>query len=158
MKKLIIFDLDDTLSSTADRAWIVEQKEKSPYKKDYFDHFESHCIFDKPIESMVNVLHAHMDAGDEVRFWSGRSIKTKELTITWLKTHTRIQVPYLDDDHLKLRPVGDYSKSTALKASWYRELSLEEKTRITMFYDDDERNINMWKAMGLPTTLVSARQ
>lgn len=158
MKNLVIFDLDDTLSSTEDRAWIAEQKTNTPFGKDYFNHFEAHCVFDEPIKSMIDVLHKHMEDGDEVRFWSGRSVKTKDITIAWLKAHTHVQVPYLDDDHLKMRPIGDYSKSTALKAGWWRELSAEDKARIIMFYDDDDNNINMWKSMGLPATIVTAKQ
>ena len=77
-------------------------------------------------------------------------------TIRWLSNYLQQPQEYFTEVRLRMRMVADYRTSHVLKFDFFRQLQPGEAGRITMFYDDNKDNIEMWNRMGFKgrTTLV----
>lgn len=148
MKQLpiYIFDLDGTLALTNHRQHLL-YGEKRMWKE-----FFELCHLDKPNQPVIQLLQQlHLVA--DVRIFSGRSDAVLRKTIDWLVTHTRLPESALPP--MKMRRSDDFTADDELKRQWYDELTMDEKSRLVCIFDDRDRVVAMWRAIGVTCLQVA---
>lgn len=106
--------------------------------------FFAACVDDQPNAAVIETLHVLLDAGAEVRIWTGRSAEVMEQTKAWLMNHIDAE-----DLQLTMRVEGDYTPDEELKRSWYEQLSDFEKKRLVAVFDDRDKVVAMWRSLGV---------
>lgn len=137
---LYIFDLDGTLADISHRLHYI-----SGSKKDW-DSFNAACVNDTAIRQTVKILRALWDAGNDIRIWTGRSDKYRQVTERWLGEN----VP-LCGYHLRMRKEGDHTEDWRLKKQWLCGLVGDTglvPSEIAVF-EDRSRVVQMWRDEGV---------
>ena len=138
-KKGIIFDLDDTLSNTKQRAHYLEQTPRD------WDSFYEACHLDMPKEDIIQELLENYQKGHEIIIFTGRSKVVEKKTKSRLKKYS---IPY---HILKMRPKNNFGKGYALKEQWFKKL---KNTEIVKAYDDNNETLEMFSKYNIDTVLV----
>tara|TARA_Y100000034_G_C6601507_1_gene261693 strand:- start:61 stop:522 length:462 start_codon:yes stop_codon:yes gene_type:complete len=149
MKKTVIFDLDGTLALIDKRRVLSTDDGKMNWGK-FFD--PKNIDLDQPnlpVIKMAQMLHSQ---GFEVIICSGRSDKTKDATIDWLKKH---DVPF---DILHMRPTSrghhwHFMPDDVLKQHWL-DHSIN-KSNVFAVFDDRQQVVDMWRDNGLTVFQVA---
>ncbi len=138
-KKLVIVDMDGTLSDCAHRRHYVRPENGN--KKDW-NGFYAHCAEDPAVPAIKTWVTALGNDPDFiVCITSGRPIdKAGDQTIAWLAQH---DIPY---DHLFMRNAGDKRPDFEIKQDILDHLP---KGQIAFCIDDRPVVCRMWKANGL---------
>ena len=161
---LYIFDLDGTLADLKHRRHFVERPpcsgcgnmsikshKSSVYcplcmTQNFFtpnwDAFHAACVDDTPIKPVIETLRALSRTGS-FWIWSGRMETVRMETVNWLAEHLDIHSGWRD--MLKMRSAGDYTPDDVLKESWLKAMSLEDRARLVMVFEDRDRVVNMWR-------------
>lgn len=127
--KIILFDLDNTISDMDHRLHLIDRLEPD------WDAFEAACYLDAPIHSTIltmRSLHHH----HQVWIWTGRSDNVKDRTVQWL---VNAGVPY---DQLIMRRYGDQRPTVSIKRDWLNDNPVPRE-RVLCAYDDDPQIIKM---------------
>ena len=130
MAKIVLCDLDGTLSDTEHRVHHVRGK-----RRDY-EAFFAASKDDPPIEPVIALVRALAAAGHEIHIVSGRRDDTRADTEAWLELHG---VSY---HRLVLRPYDDRTPDHLLKRQWFEAdyraedvlLALEDRSRVVAMY------------------------
>ena len=130
MSKIVLCDLDGTLSDTEHRLHHIRGK-----RRDY-DAFFAASGDDEPIEPVIALVNALALAGKEIHIITGRREDTRELTEAWLERH---DVSY---DRLLMRGIADRTPDHVLKRKWFEAdydpadvlLALEDRSRVVEMY------------------------
>lgn len=130
MGKIVLCDLDGTLSDTEHRVHYVRGK-----KRDYESFFAA-SKDDEPIEAVIELVRSLAQAGHEIHIVSGRRDDTRDSTIEWLERHG---VPH---QRMLLRPYSDRTPDHILKRRWFEAdyrvddilLALEDRARVVAMY------------------------
>lgn len=136
--------LDDTLESAHYDARSVK------FKPDW-DAFHAACVDDKPIQPVIELLQL-IHRKNDVWIWSGRMETVRSQTVRWIEDHTNI---FWDQNHIKMRPAGDYTVDHKLKESWLHALSPEDRARLVMVFDDRNQVVDMWRRNGVVCAQVA---
>lgn len=144
MKPLYIFDLDGTLALNEHRQHLVQGETKD------WRAFFAACVNDEPNVPVIDTMHALVDAGAEVRIWSGRSAEVMAETQRWLSDHVG-----LPGVQLTMRLEGDHTPDEQLKQAWLRELPPRDLRRLVAVFDDRAKVVAMWRANGVPCFQVA---
>ena len=156
-KKVLIFDLDDTLVITAAKIRVCDQKtgacfELSPEEFNTYEKHKNHILnFDdfksleimkaaKLIDKYLNILAKNYKAGNAIGVISARD--DEQMIYTWLKEHVGFHIhPELiwciNDPHRALTGSIAEKKQKAMK--WFIEQGFEDIS----FFDDDKQNIKL---------------
>jgi hypothetical protein len=129
----VIFDLDGTLSNAEHRVHYLTGEIKD------WRAFYAECAGDQPIRPIMDVLTALGLMGAEIHIWTGRSAEVEAETVAWLEAND------LDDIALKMRPVGDHSPDTELKAKWLAECGWTPD----LVFEDRASVVEMWRSHGI---------
>ncbi len=141
MKKIVIFDLDGTLSLLDHRRHLVENGNNK------WDQFFEACGDDgpnQPVINLCNILHKNHN----IYIFSGRSKVVERKTRIWLKFH---KVNY---HFLFMRGVKDYRLDDVLKKE-LMEYYIKDKSKIAWIFDDRNKVVKMWRSEGLPCFQVA---
>jgi len=130
MAKIVLCDLDGTLSDTEHRLHHIRGK-----RRDYDAVFAASGD-DEPIEPVIALVNALALAGNEIHIVTGRREDTREITEAWLERH---DVSY---DRLLMRGVADRTPDHILKRRWFESdydvadvlLALEDRSRVVAMY------------------------
>ncbi len=130
MSKIVLCDLDGTLSDTEHRVHYVRGRNRD------YESFFAASKDDEPIEPVITLVRALADAGHKIHIVSGRRDDTLADTEEWLKKHG---VPY---ERILLRPFSDRTPDHILKRRWFEAdykvedilLALEDRARVVAMY------------------------
>lgn len=135
--KIVIFDIDGTLSDPSHRIHFITQQNP----KDW-DSFYNECEKDSPIYPIIRIAQLFNSFGFPIYLFTGRDIITKEKTEKWLLNN---KIYY---DLLKMRPHGNYRPDHELKLEWFNELRLKPKDILCVF-EDRSRVVKEWRDLGI---------
>jgi phosphoglycolate phosphatase-like HAD superfamily hydrolase len=138
-KNIIIFDLDGTLAIIDERREkAMKQNGKINWKIFFSDELIKDDLPNVPVIKTANLFHQN---GFKIYIFSGRSDKTSDITIQWLKKYN---VPF---DLLKMRKNNDTRPDEIIKKEFVLELGILEN--IFLILDDREKVVKMWRSLGL---------
>lgn len=141
LRPLYIFDLDGTLALIEHRRHYVE----CPREQQDWKAFYAACAEDLPNLPVIETLRALADAGADVWVFSGRSDEVREQTHDWLCKH----VLFLFEQHVMMRPAGDFTPDDRLKLRWLNEMLPADRERLVAVFEDRDRMVKMWRAQGI---------
>ena len=139
-RKTVIFDLDGTLALIDDRRKLST---KPNGKLDWDIFFDPKNIsLDKPNTPVIKTAQLFHSQGFRIVILSGRSDRTKDVTIDWLDKH---KVPF---DLLQQRPEDKHFwPDNKLKQHWLD--TLVDKDDVFAVFDDRNQVVDMWRQNGL---------
>ena len=138
--KTVVFDLDGVLSDAAGRQHFLEGG-----RGDWDAFFEASGD-DPLIDDVARVLD--LLSGDlTIVLLTGRPLRVQPQTLSWLERYE------LRWDLLVMRPYGDYSAARAFKRRSVGELR-EYGMQLELAFEDDRRNLEMFRAEGVPCLYV----
>jgi hypothetical protein len=144
-KNIVIFDLDGTLANIEDRLKKSSMKNgKINWKRFFSDELIKDDLPNVPVIKTANLFHQN---GFKIYIFSGRSDKTSDITIQWLKKYN---VPF---DLLKMRKNNDTRPDEIIKKEFVLELGILEN--IFLILDDRQKVVNMWRSLKLPCFQVN---
>ncbi|HZW28358.1 MAG TPA: HAD family acid phosphatase [Trueperaceae bacterium] len=135
MAKIVLCDLDGTLSDTRHRERFVKQKPRD------YDSFFAAAGGDAPIWPVIEVVNALAKAGYEIHITTGRRDDTREVTERWLAEHG---VTY---HRLVMREFHDHTPDDELKRRWY-EAEYRDRDVLCVL-EDRNRVVRMWRELGV---------
>jgi phosphoglycolate phosphatase-like HAD superfamily hydrolase len=135
-----IFDMDGTLCDvTSVRHHVIERPKN-------FDAFHYGSLFCPGIDWVLEEVDYHRRAGNMILVVTAREERWRSLTQNWLDDHG---VPVHE---LFMRPTGDFRSDVLIKGEILD--SLLPRYDIRHAYDDNPSIIGLWKARGVPHTVV----
>jgi hydroxymethylpyrimidine pyrophosphatase-like HAD family hydrolase len=141
---IVIIDIDNTLCLNNKR---FELAKKENGKTDWdIAHNPELVEQDEPNFPMIDLAHKYKRDGLKIIIITGRPESIREVTELWLlKYHIVYNALYMrtERDH--------YIKADILKRKIY-ETYIKEK--VFCAYDDDQRIIDMWVSLGIPSFKV----
>jgi hypothetical protein len=135
----VVFDLDGTLANAEHRVHHLTGEVKD------WRAFYAACKDDQPVRPIMDVLTALELMGAEIHIWTGRSSEVESDTLAWLEAHD------LDNIELKMRPAGDHSPDTELKAKWLAECGWTPD----LVFEDRASVVEMWRSHGIVCAQVA---
>lgn len=124
IKKVVVFDIDGTLTNSDHRK---EHAENGDY-----DTFNSLCLKDTPYLVMIDIAKKYKEAGFEIHAYSGRSSLYLESTIEYFK---ELGVEF---DLIKTRAEGNLIPAKNLKGSWIQKNIINEGKELVCVFEDDD--------------------
>ena len=137
--KIVIFDLDGTLTLIDDRRDLAT-KDNGKFDWDVFFNPDNISLDlpNQPVIDMANLLHKQ---GFRIFILSGRSDVTHQATVNWLNDNG------IWWDHLVMRPQNHlYLPDNDLKQMWLDSIG---KDNVAMVFDDRNQVVDMWRQNGL---------
>jgi len=139
-KKIIVFDLDGTLSIVGDRLKYLKDKD--------WDSFYEACDEDEPNDCMMKLLYVFKISNFfDIRFVTGRRESVREKTLNWLNK----QGVVIESKKLYMRPNGDYRHDTELKPELVRDFIDD----ILMVFEDRTSMVKKWRELGITCLQVA---
>jgi hypothetical protein len=141
---IVIIDIDNTLS-LSNKRFELAKKENGKLDWDIV-HSSKNMIMDEPNLPMIELAKNYKENGVEVIILTGRPESTRKVTKEWLQKY---DIPY---DKLYMRSwENNFLKAPVFKRKIYET---EIKENVFCAYDDDERIIDMWVELGIPSFKV----
>ena len=140
--RIIISDLDGTLSDPAHRIKL--------YKKKMYSEFNSAGKDDKPLQSICNILRSLNDLETYIVVCTARDDSCREDTLNWLKLN---EVPCAK---LMMRRSGDNRPDAVVKKEMLDQLL--ETYKFNQFWfalEDRDVCVDMWRGEGLTCLQVA---
>ncbi len=142
MKKIVICDIDGTLSDATHRQHLIQSEGwDSFYDKMEFDDLNEWC------DNLIDALQAS-DLYDGVYLVTGRPEKYREITKGWLYAHM------VHFDGLFMRPdtlpngKPDHREDYTVKQEIY-DKEFKDKMEVAFVIDDRKQVVDMWRRNGL---------
>jgi len=139
MKKeeCVIFDLDGTLA-------LIDERRAAAAKPDgglnWARFFDPELIaLDRPNGPVIEVFRLLRSAGYRMVIFSGRGAETRAATELWLRRHG------IEWDFMVMRGEKNYEPDEKLKREWFEKLDWP----CAMVFDDRQKVVDMWRALGL---------
>lgn len=140
MKKVWIFDIDGTLADNEHRQHFLEGKKN-------WDAFFAEQDKDEPYQPVIDVLHALANdrPGDAVIIVTARDERFREDSLKWINRH----IPWISDDHMFMRPLGDRGDDNVMKVNIIKEwLAANPGYQVGAIFDDRHRIIDAFREEG----------
>lgn len=143
MSKIVVCDIDGTISKVGDRIKYLEQSPKD------WDAFYGACGEDKPINNMIELInHLQMGGEYQIIFVSGRRESCRADTCNWFRKHLScwgwVQT-------VKLRKDGDFRPDTIVKKELLDNYLTENgytKDDVAFILEDRSSVVKMWRDAG----------
>lgn len=149
MRPLYIFDLDGTLALIEHRRHYIE----CPREQQDWRAFYAACVNDQANHPVLETLWRLQCAGAEIWIFSGRSDEVREQTIVWSRLNG---IVLSRDEHLLMRPAGDFTPDYQLKLRWLSEMLPADRERLVAVFEDRDRMVKMWRAEGIACFQVAS--
>ncbi len=148
MKLCYLFDIDGTVANLAHRLHHIQKDPKD------WDSFFDDVAGDTPITAVCMLLRClHRDAtynsGFGIVYASGRSDRTREATLGWLKMNA---LPY--EAPLYMRKDGDHRPDYQVKKEILQNMR-DDGYEPIMAFDDRNQVVAMWRDCGVPCAQVA---
>jgi hypothetical protein len=137
MTDAVIFDLDGTLADCTHRLHHVKHGKRN------WDAFFATMAEDRPIASVVRLLHTFADCGEPILFCSGRPETYREITEKWLSDHGIYDAP-----RLYMRAEGDTRPDYIVKRQILDGIR-QDGFEPWLVIDDRPSVVAMWREAGL---------
>lgn len=142
-----IFDIDGTLADMSHRLHHIVREPGDDRPKDWRACFAA-APNDTPIQHMITVCRALIEAGHFVVFVSGRSDECRAATEAWLAQHV------IGEQALYMRCAGDHRDDDVIKLEILAEMRRDGWPPV-MVFDDRTRVVKAWRAAGIPCAQVA---
>ncbi|MEA2827500.1 MAG: hypothetical protein QOG43_1939 [Actinomycetota bacterium] len=139
----VIFDIDGVLSDATGRQHFLDDGASG--KKDWRGFFDA-CGEDPLLEDVAALVEV-VDHDIAVVLLTGRPVRVQPQTLDWLERN------HLRWDLLVMRNAGNYQHSPEFKRLTVKELR-ERGFEIKVAFEDDLRNIEMFKSEGVPCVYI----
>ena len=141
--KVIIFDLDDTLSDDTHRHHYFDED-----KMDWDGYF-GECVDDEPVDAMIELFNMEVadtcgSPGRWVHVWTTRTCTVQNESRDWLLKHTGCQLPFV----LRMRSAKDYRYHVDVKNDWIEDVK-DAGGLIMRAYDDSTKMIHRFRELGI---------
>lgn len=133
---ITIFDIDGVLADSHHRLGFILDNPKR------WDAFNEAAVKDKPFPEYVDLLHEHMDIGDEILFITGRNETQRERTTRWLQDHVIDKDDAWFAERLFMRSKTDYRPAALVKAG-ILDKNLIAPDMVRVFYEDQPATVEM---------------
>ncbi|MBP7929397.1 MAG: hypothetical protein KAZ88_09665 [Acidimicrobiia bacterium] len=139
-RRLAVFDLDGVIADAAARQGYIARREPD------WEGFFLACGTDTVVPGATALL-ASIDPALTLVLLTARPVTVRPQTERWLADN------HIRHDVLLMRPYGDYTASTDFKRNATAEL-LREGYEIVLSVEDDPRNVEMFRSLGIPCYYV----
>jgi len=139
----VIFDIDGVLSDATGRQHFLDGVASG--KKNWGGFFDA--CGDDPLLEDVAALVDVIDRDAVIVLLTGRPVRVQPNTLDWLARN------HLRWDLLVMRNAGNYQHSPEFKRLTVKELR-ERGFEIKVSFEDDLRNIEMFKSEGVPCVYI----
>lgn len=151
-RKIMLVDIDDTISVVGKRAKLITGK-KPNYKK----YFET-CDQDQPNLTILELVKK-MSVSYEIIFVSERPQSTREKTAQWVTTYfgkgfSKASIALANEEDY-FNKQKEIISEPEVKKGILQALGLKPDD-ITLALDNDPKVISMWKKLGIKTIQVGA--
>lgn len=138
-KRIIVVDIDGTLSVVGQRRRFIEQEPKD-WERFYMDDFN-----DLPIRDICDFVR-HMAKTCEIIFCTSRSECVRQKTQLWLQRNLLLSPR---DYTLIMRPAGDTRPDFVSKlVAFTNETTPDERARVAFVLEDSACMAAMWRHHG----------
>lgn len=142
MRKVVIVDIDGTISKVGDRLKYLLQKPKD------WDSFYEDCFDDKPIEDIINLVYSLFQADYDIIFCTGRRESVRNKTNDWFKKFLPVDLITYHTTKLLMRENNDLRHDTIVKPQLLKEYNIE-LSDIAFVLEDRNSMVVKWREMGL---------
>ena len=143
----VILDVDDTLSDTTARRYLVEPPEG--VKKDWSTFYEQ-CHLDTERDWMVDFARQLSAAGAQIAVFTGRPHSQRGPTLDWLR------VRGIEPSLARFRGPRNFKKSATMKGLWLDEMIAAGVLPMAAV-DDEAENLAAFAARGVLTVNANDR-
>lgn len=140
MKNIVLFDIDNCISSDSWRLYTIIPDCKDNDKK--YKEYHTLAPFDAPNHANVAILTKHFREGREVVLVTSRPEWIRRATDLWLFSHG------IKHDKLLMRPEGDYKRSKDLKPFLLKQNGIDP-ANVLCAYDDRADVLEAYAALGI---------
>lgn len=138
-EKIIIFDLDGTLSLTDHRQHFLNRKPSPDW-----DGFFNAAKDDLPNVPIIELFRSLQQAGHKLLLWTGRSNAVSSDTLEWLTKYG------VYPTHIRMREANDHRADVIIKKEWLDSfLNGTPKENILFAVDDRKKVVDMWRSEGI---------
>ncbi len=138
-RKVMIIDLDGTISDSSERKHYVEG-----VKKDFKTFYEEMGSDKIRADIWAEVVARSKKSGAGIVFLTGRPEEYRYITETWLEENDIL--PHRDYGALLMRQEADHREDTIVKKELFDEYLSDYEVECA--YDDRPKVIRMWKECG----------
>jgi len=147
MKKIILVDIDGTVSNPHHRVHYLLQE-----KKDW-DSFYAECDKDIPIKPILDLI-SKLNYYSNIVFCTGRRNSERQKTLDWLATHFDL----IDTDNLLMRKDGDHRHDTDVKPELlqaYFDKNHLSNEAVSFILEDRSTMVKKWRELGFTCLQVA---
>ena len=140
MQKIVIVDIDGTISKVGDRIKYLQQQPKD------WDAFYADCFDDEPIINMVDLVYNLYLQQYRIVFCTGRRESCRQKTIDWFNKYFEPEIAKFCT--LLMRPDSAHRHDTIVKPQLILEANIN-LSDIAFVLEDRNTMVSKWREMGL---------
>ena len=137
---LVVFDIDGTLANIEHRLGYVRSKPKN------WAAFDAGIPNDKVNEPVARVFHSLHNGENTLVFASGRSERSRQATVDWLRANKMWFGSY---SRLYMRKADDFRGDNIVKDEIIDEIIRDYGCKPDMWFDDRPRVVRAVRARGI---------
>lgn len=134
MKKIVLVDIDGTVSQVGDRLKYLQQTPKN------WDAFYTACFEDEPIQEIVDLIKVLQDTY-RIVYCTGRKESVRDQTEKWLINHDI-------NSTLLMRKNGDFRHDTIAKPELVADALIPYED-IAFVLEDRNSMVEFWRELGV---------
>ena len=140
MKRIVIVDIDGTISKVGERLKYLNQEPKD------WDSFYNDCFEDEPIIEMVDLVYDLYLQRYQLVFCTGRRESCREKTINWFNKYFEPEIAKFSK--LLMRPNKDHRHDSEIKPELLKNAGIELDS-IAFVLEDRNSMVKKWRELGL---------
>ena len=140
MKRIVIVDIDGTISKVGERLRYLNQEPKD------WDSFYNDCFEDEPIIEMVDLVYDLYLQRYQLVFCTGRRESCREKTINWFNKYFEPEIA--KHSKLLMRPNKDHRHDSEIKPELLKNAGIELDS-IAFVLEDRNSMVKKWRELGL---------
>ena len=140
MKRIVIVDIDGTISKVGERLKYLNQEPKD------WDSFYNDCFEDEPIIEMVDLVYDLYLQRYQLVFCTGRRESCREKTINWFNKYFEPEIA--KHSKLLMRPNNDHRHDSEIKPELLKNAGIELDS-IAFILEDRNSMVKKWRELGL---------
>lgn len=140
MQKIIIVDIDGTISKVGERLKYLLQTPKD------WDSFYNDCFDDEPVLNMVDLVYNLYLQRYKIVFCTGRRESCRQNTIDWMNKHFEPEISKFST--LLMRHNNDRRHDTEVKPQLLQQANINFND-IAFVLEDRNSMVQKWRELGL---------
>ena len=140
MKRIVIVDIDGTISKVGERLKYLNQDPKD------WDSFYNDCFEDEPIIEMVDLVYDLYLQRYQLVFCTGRRESCREKTINWFNKYFEPEIAKFSK--LLMRPNKDHRHDSEIKPELLKNAGIDLDS-IAFVLEDRNSMVQKWRELGL---------